>query len=424
MGCPCHIFYNTARSACPRFSAVTGFDVDDFCMDCYYFFEKSSKRKDVLSEFCEFADVEYREILKHISVRWLSLERAVSRILSQYESLKSYFLSESDSSPRFKRLPKAFSDPMTEVNLIFFHAVMSMFTTPNKMLQREDPSLYIIDDIINSFLKVVQAKFVKARVLKDADDWDKVDYEDPNNQLPANMTLGFLAKQKVQKLLDEGDIAPGDSRKFFNGARAFYTSTVELLSTLQLPLNDPLLKASMFLDFEQRELANVANVEYFIDRFKILGGRDDAILLNKIHEEFLDYQLLNREDIPKSAWQEVEHNINPETKVLRMDVVWAHLGGMSSMATSEPRFPLLSTVARLVFVIPYSNAGEERIFSLINKNKTSSTPSLALDGTLSSIVQVKLAAPDHWPTFEPLKEMLTKAKKATWEYNKRHSSKS
>ena len=63
--------------------------------------------------------------------RWLSLERAVGRILSQYEYLKSYFLSKSDSSPMFKRLEKAFTDPITEVNLMFFHAVMPMFTTSN-----------------------------------------------------------------------------------------------------------------------------------------------------------------------------------------------------------------------------------------------------------------------------------------------------
>ena len=115
---------------------------------------------------------------------------------------------------------------MAEVNLMFFHAVMPMFTTPNKMLQREDTCLYIIDDIINSFLKVVQAKFVKVRVLKDADGWGKVDYEDPDNQLPdENITVGFLAKQKVQKLLDERDIAPDDSRK---------SSMLQGLSTLQL----------------------------------------------------------------------------------------------------------------------------------------------------------------------------------------------
>ena len=126
--------------------------------------------------------------------------------------------------------------------------------------------------------------------------------------------------------MDECDIAPGDSRKFFNAASTFYTSTVDYFKS-HMPLNDPLLEASMFLDFEQRELANVADVEYFIDRFEILGGRDDPILLNKIHEEFLDYQLLNREDIPKSVWQKAEDNIDLD-KVLRMDVVWAHLSGI------------------------------------------------------------------------------------------------
>ena len=230
------------------------------------------------------------------------------------------------------------------------------------------------------------------------------------------MAVGFLAKQKVQKLLDEGDIALGDSRKFFNVARVFYTSTVDYFKS-HMSLNDPHLNASMFLDFEQRELANVADVEYFSGRFEILGGRDDPILLKKIHEELLDYEMLNRKDIPKSLWQKAEHNINPETKVLRMDFIWVHLNGMSSLATGEPRFPLLSTVARLVLVIPHSNAGEERVFSLTNKKKPSFRPSLTLDGTLSSVVQIKLAAP------EPPKEMFTKVKKATWEYNERYSSK-
>ena len=111
-------------------------------------------------------------------------------------------------------------------------------------------------------------------------------------------------------------------------------------------------------------------------------------------------------------WQKAEHNIDPKTKVLRIDVVWSHLCGMSSLATGEPRFLLLSTVARLVLVITHSNADEERVSSLINKNKTYFRPSLALDGTLSSIVQVKLAAPDQCSIFEPLKEVLTKDKKS------------
>ena len=45
-------------------------------------------------EYCDFCDVNYRAIVKHVNTRWLSLERAVHRVLQQYCALKSYFLSE------------------------------------------------------------------------------------------------------------------------------------------------------------------------------------------------------------------------------------------------------------------------------------------------------------------------------------------
>ena len=56
--------------------------------------DKSTKRKASLGEYCSFCSTEYRQIVKHVNTRWLSLERAVSRVLQQYEALKSYFLSE------------------------------------------------------------------------------------------------------------------------------------------------------------------------------------------------------------------------------------------------------------------------------------------------------------------------------------------
>lgn len=78
----------------------------------------------------------------------------------------------------------------------------------------------------------------------------------------------------------------------------------------------------------------------------------------------------------------------------------------------------------MVLVIPHSNAFEERVFSMICKNKTLFHPSLLLDGTLSSIITVKLGLDDPCEKCEPGKELLAKAKKSTWEYNKTHSSKS
>ena len=62
-------------------------------IDLFYWFDKSTKRKASLSEYCTFCDVTYRDIVKHVNTRWLSLERAVGHVLQQYDALRSYFLS-------------------------------------------------------------------------------------------------------------------------------------------------------------------------------------------------------------------------------------------------------------------------------------------------------------------------------------------
>lgn len=103
-----------------------------------------------------------------------------------------------------------------------------------------------------------------------------------------------------------------------------------------------------------------------------------------------------------------------------MDVIWGYLCKMQVTGSSELKFGRLCRVARAVLVIPHSNASEERIFSMVRKNKTPFRPGLGLDGTLSS---VKLGIEDLCKKFEPCKALLDSAKKATREYNKAHPSK-
>lgn len=137
-----------------------------------------------VTEFCELHESEYMEILQHISIRWLSLERCVTRILMLYDPLASYFKSASMASyivfimqllanttnttrlwtvylwyaqpcfllfidekqPRFRRLQEVFSDPMTEVYPLFFQATIPVFTSFNLLLQREQSSIFLWHD--------------------------------------------------------------------------------------------------------------------------------------------------------------------------------------------------------------------------------------------------------------------------------------
>ena len=98
------------------------------------------------------------------------------------------------------------------------------------------------------------------------------------------------------------------------------------------------------------------------------------------------------------------------------DVIWHYLSSLRAADNSSR----LARVAKLVLTIPHSNAQEEKLFSMVRKNKTAFRPSLDPEGTLSSILTIKLAA--RVSTL-PTKAVLSKAKAATWEYNKAHSRK-
>ena len=103
-----------------------------------------------------------------------------------------------------------------------------------------------------------------------------------------------------------------------------------------------------------------------------------------------------------------------------MDIVWSELGKKFPDQLSR-----LPKVAKLVLVIPNSNAEKEHVFSMVTKNKTAFRPNLKLDGTLCSILQIKLGnsdGPKPYYKYEPLKAVLKTAKTATMAYNRAHSS--
>ena len=97
--------------------------------------------------------------MRFVSVRWLSLDAVINRILLLYPSLRSYFLSESESQERFKRLAKAFGNPMTEIYLLFFNLFCQLSIRLNLFLQREEPSIFLVADGIQSFVNTLLGRF-------------------------------------------------------------------------------------------------------------------------------------------------------------------------------------------------------------------------------------------------------------------------
>ena len=422
MGCPCHISHNAANTAAEAFCKLTGFDVEELAIDIFYWFDKSTKRKSSLEEYCCFCDVGYKQVLKHVSTRWLSLETAIERILKLFVGLKSYFLSESCEQARFKRLQSLFSDPLTEICLLFYQSVLPVFNQFNLFLQREDPCIHLVYDHCHSLLRKIVSKFVKTDVIKASTSLSEVDFTLGNQLSNDCIFIGFVTRQKLKTLVNEGDITPHASNKFLQGVRSFYEAAVEYIKA-KFPLNDDVLLHARVVNFEKREASQFSDIEYFIERYSSVLGFSSSEQ-NAVFDEFVEYVLLEERDIPQSVWESAKESLEDEKQTfVRMDVIWAFLSSMKTPDGCNLRFPNLSKVARLILLLPHSNAGEERVFSLIRLNKTPYRSSLGLDGTLSSILTVKLHNPEPCYTFEPSKEMLKSSKKATFLYNQKHPSK-
>ena len=74
--------------------------------------------------------------------------------------------------------------------------------------------------------------------------------------------------------------------------------------------------------------------------------------------------------------------------------------------TGAKEFERLAAVAKLVLVLPHSNSDAERVFSIVGLNKTKTRNSLALDGTLSSIMTIKMSGLEPSFRWEPPTEVI------------------
>ncbi len=263
-GCPCHICHNGAKKGQSAFARVTNFDVEDMMVDLYYWFKYSQGRKRQLKEFCDFCDIEFKKVIKHLGVRWLSLEIAVNRTLTLYPALRSYFMSNEDSSQRFRRLQTLFCDEVTEVYLLFLQSILPVFINFNLTLQKEIPCAHILHELMSDFLLKLLGRFVKQDVLATSG-VTECSVEDQVDD--TELYIGFATEQ----MLNQSDSISDRQRKvFYSGVRAFFKASSEYLRT-KLPFNEDILLYSSFVNLNNKH-SNFTQVQYFCNRYKSILG--------------------------------------------------------------------------------------------------------------------------------------------------------
>ena len=237
------------------------------------------------------------------------------------------------------------------------------------------------------------------------------------------LSVGLLTQELIDHLLNEYDVTPRELQCFYKGVRAFFSKAFQYCC-MWLRLDDDLLKYCVFVDVRKRADTPFSYVEKTLPYFSHIHQtvKDNPALLEDVHDEYVEFQAMPDSDIPEAVWKSAaigssDSEFDKKRKRdLRMDVIWGHLRG---------RFPNLSDIALTVLTVPHSNASEERVFSIIKKNKTEFRSRLELGGSLNSIMRIKMALPESLMPchkWKPSNELLLKCKRATREYNQQHSS--
>ena len=310
---------------------------------------------------------------------------------------------------------------------MFYQSTLPIFTKINLLLQRDSPCIHILRDVMESLLTKLLGRFVTVAAMDEVDSVTDVSFTDTSKQLVDDeLMIGFITKQTLQKLKDE--VEPREIGKFYAGVREFFVGAAAYIAHKFL-WDDPVLIHSCFVDFEKRKNVSFQSVEYFITRFPEHCPPADRT--DELYDEYRVYQCLPaiphdilckfKSSATDTEEEEAEEEEDPK---IRADALWHELEKQRDL-NGKKKFGLLAPIAKLVLTLPHSNADEERVFSLVRKNKTVFRPNLSLDTTLPSILQCKVNGFSHMNcfNFEPSCDLLQQAKQATWQYNKEHTSK-
>ena len=82
--CFCHLCHIATSSASDAFSKICGIDIEDVCIDTFYWLQKYATWIGKLDKCFDFYNPGYQQVLNHLPVCSLSLEPCLNRILKKF----------------------------------------------------------------------------------------------------------------------------------------------------------------------------------------------------------------------------------------------------------------------------------------------------------------------------------------------------
>lgn len=325
VGCPAHVLHNCVQHGVDVGLAV---DVDAIIQKIFNYFSIYTVRTESLKEFCEFAEIQYRQLLGHSKTRWLSLFPCVTRLIEMYPALKSYFLSQ-EQIP--KCLKTFFEDELSEARLWFVHSLMSVFHHNIQALEREQSSLVEIMSILENTFNVIKER---------------------NNSNFKSLKVKEILRNKRE----QGYAA--ECEEFNTEISLVYESTMQYLQKWMVQYKD-------FSVFKWMKLDGIPTWEE-VEQTLIFLNETTTVKIDdvKCFDQFANFREFCKTII--SGGKENITNTND---------IWCRYFNANTLALHSE----LLKIAEYFFAIPSHNGCVERLFSLMNSQWTKERNRLSVE---------------------------------------------
>ena len=253
----CHLLNLCVKSAIK----TLWLKVDDLMVDVFYHFINSVKRVTTLQEYASFCDSEYKTVLKHCETRWLSLCRAVVRMLDMWDCLCSYFRShcDVDKPGKVKSVCEILNHPLTKPWLYFLRNFLPIFDKFSIYFQTSSAAtIHKVHDETVRLLKMVLSFFISPGVIRvSGEDLTTVDYMDSSKHLPDDeIFIGDDTLALLLSIQEEGESV----QCFYRGVVKFYEAFIKKLLKVH-DFKSPLFHALSFLDPSQSQSVTSSTID-------------------------------------------------------------------------------------------------------------------------------------------------------------------
>lgn len=338
--CNCHVINNCVKYALKALSV----DIESIVIKTFNEFSSSSTKTEKLKECFLFASLEYKNLLRHVPTRWLSLMPALDRLIRSWPAIKQYFLLKGANECRkeiwdfvsknlvnfdnngAEEIDTCKQEGISEAYLYFVHNIMSEFQIAILALESNTCTILEIDSVMKKLM----------------------------NQLQNRLDDKFFGSKNKTLLKNFSEL---EKNIFCAEAELFLTRAIQYLKERYNFSEDSLFKKLSVFSLKSEKLFSWEELSLLPELLNILSEVDQDGL-------YTDYCCL------KEIFQHLQ-----KKNTISNDKIWAYF----FKKCSNNNMKNFKKIVSFVLSIPVSNAYCERVFSLLNNLYTNDRNRMGMD---------------------------------------------